>query len=107
MGRSFPLSHGLTNGRNRRILVIAGRSGQGPLTEPTAAARPSAAGTARVCWLPSTCIVEPTTCALARRLRTSWMEARVTKVARVRQGSRNPWRHAGFARTRIGEGALD
>ena len=28
------------------------------------------------------------------------MEARVTKLARVRQGSRNPWRHAGFARTR-------
>ena len=29
-----------TDGRFRRILVIAGRSGEGRLTEPTAAARP-------------------------------------------------------------------
>ena len=28
------------------------------------------------------------------------MEARVAKVATVRQGSRNPWRAAGFVRTR-------
>jgi len=31
-------------GRNRRILVIAGRPGEGPLTESTAAARPFGSG---------------------------------------------------------------
>ena len=38
--RSCRLNRYPVDGRNRRILVIAGRSGEGPLTEPTAAARP-------------------------------------------------------------------
>src|SRR5260370_29662305 len=50
--------------------------------------------------------IEFTTYALASRLRASWMEARVTKVARFRQGSRSPWRDAGFGRTRRRSGRL-
>src|SRR6266481_5419633 len=57
----------------RRILVIAGRSGEGPLTEPTAGRLSLAAGTAHVCGPPSWCIdsrrfVEFTTYAPASRL---------------------------------------
>jgi hypothetical protein len=37
---------------------------------------------------------------LASRLRTSWMKARVRKVVRFRQCSRNRWRDAGCVRTR-------
>src|SRR6516225_5416801 len=39
-GRASRFHCCLANGRLRRILVIAGPSGEGPLTEPTAAARP-------------------------------------------------------------------
>jgi hypothetical protein len=40
LGRASPFRAGGGKVRNRRIFVIAGRSGEGPLTEPTAAARP-------------------------------------------------------------------
>jgi hypothetical protein len=39
MGRLQRFSNGPANGWNRRILVVARRPGDGPLTEPTAAAR--------------------------------------------------------------------
>ena len=39
-GRTLPLDLGFTNGRNRRISLVAGRPGEGPLTEPIAATQP-------------------------------------------------------------------
>jgi hypothetical protein len=72
----------MTKVRSRRVPVVAARSGEGPLTEPTAAARPwqrepltFASPTSQPVF------VVFTTYALASRLRASWMEARVTKVA--------------------------
>jgi hypothetical protein len=63
------------NGRLRRNLVIAGRSGEGPFTIRFADLRYRAFADRR--------FVEFTIYSLASRLRASWMEARVTKVARV------------------------
>jgi hypothetical protein len=56
LGRTFAFRSEIGKVRNRRNLVIAGGSGEGPLTEPTAAACPWAAGTAHVCGPPSSCI---------------------------------------------------
>src|SRR5262249_4716286 len=38
--RTLPLDLGPANGRSRRISLVAGRPGEGPLTEPAAAAQP-------------------------------------------------------------------
>ena len=40
MGRSCPFACGPATGRNRRISLVAGRPGAGPLTEPIAATQP-------------------------------------------------------------------
>src|SRR6516162_9355951 len=60
---------GPVNGRLRRILVVAGRPGEGPFTVRFADLRGGVTRTA--------------TYALASRLRASWIEAKVTKQARV------------------------
>jgi hypothetical protein len=39
LSRLEPIDHARTNGGNRRILLVAAGCGEGPLTEPTAAAR--------------------------------------------------------------------
>jgi hypothetical protein len=78
LGRVWPMSQlgrlrrfdsSPANGRNRRILVVAGRPGEGPFTIRFADLRHVVSRTA--------------TYALASRLRASWIEARVTKVAKV------------------------
>src|SRR6516164_6565073 len=58
---------------------------------------PPAAGAAPLSRLG---IVEVRGHARASRLRASWIEARVTKVARVSRGSLNPWQAADCVRTR-------
>ena len=40
LGRSCPFACGPATGRNRRISLVAGRPGAGPLTEPIAATQP-------------------------------------------------------------------
>jgi hypothetical protein len=68
-GRLQWLDRRRRNGWNRRILVVAGRPGEGPFTIRFADLRHGVSRTV--------------TSALPSRLRASWMEARVTKVARV------------------------
>ena len=53
------LPGGSADGRNRRVVVVATRSGEGPFTHRLQ------------------------TSILARRPRASWMEARITKLAEV------------------------
>jgi len=90
-GRSSPLRGKRGRSGNWRDPVVAARSGENPFTI--------------ICGACSSCIAYGwffgfTSYALASRLRASCMEARVAKVATVRRGSRNPWRAAGFVRTR-------
>ena len=92
---------GCTNYRFRRVCVIAGSSGEGPLTDPTAAARPAAAGP-----IIPTGVVVLRAYTLPSRLRASWIEARVTKGG---QGFREVLEVLGEAPVapEPGEGALD
>jgi hypothetical protein len=66
------------NGRYRRFLVVAGYSGEGRFSEPTAAAR-LASGNLSLFRITIIYV-------LASRLRASWMEARVPKMARISAG---------------------
>src|SRR5262249_8092391 len=65
------------NGRNRRILVVAGRPGEGPFTIRFADLRHDVSRTA--------------THALASRLTASWLEARITKGAKVSGDFSKSW----------------
>jgi hypothetical protein len=40
LGRTLPLDFSPANGGSRRISLVAGRPGEGPLTEPIAATQP-------------------------------------------------------------------
>ena len=69
LGRALPLDLGAVTGRLRRILVVAERPGEGPFAMRFADLRHGG--------------LRGAGSALASRLRAGWMQARVTKVARV------------------------
>ena len=75
MDRSWQFPAGSANGRNRRILAVAARSGDGPFTIRFADLHHRAMQNR---WFGELAIH-----ALASRLRASWMEARATKAPRV------------------------
>ena len=83
-----PASYGSRNACSRRNLVVPVSSGEGPLHNPTC--RPSP------WYIPGRSFIEFKTSALARRMRTVWIEARVTKVASVSARFSKSWARRRF-----------